>query len=122
MTALPQESAGEARLRLDKWLWHARFYKTRTLANGACAAGRIRINGAVVAKAHHAVRMGDVLTFPLGPRICIVRVLGLGVRRGPAPEARLLYEDLAPPLPSWFFVSLPLSNGCSCPIAFGAAP
>jgi ribosome-associated heat shock protein Hsp15 len=85
MTALPQETAGEARLRLDKWLWHARFYKTRTLANGACAAGRIRINGVVVAKAHHAVRMGDVLTFPLGPRICIVRVLGLGVRRDTRP-------------------------------------
>ncbi|MGZ9053285.1 MAG: S4 domain-containing protein, partial [Rhodoplanes sp.] len=52
------------RLRLDKWLWYARFYKSRTLASGACATGRMRVNGVPIAKAHQAVKAGDVLTFP----------------------------------------------------------
>jgi ribosome-associated heat shock protein Hsp15 len=84
-------------LRLDKWLWHARFCKSRTLAAKLAAAGKVRIAGSPVWKAHHAVRPGDVLTFPLGPHIRTVRILALGHRRGPAAEARGLYEDLAPP-------------------------
>jgi len=87
----------EPGLRLDKWLWHARFCKSRTLAAKLAGAGKVRIAGAPVFKAHHAVKPGDVLTFPLGPHIRTVRVLALGERRGPAPEARRLYEDLAPP-------------------------
>jgi len=86
--------------RLDKWLWFARFCKSRTLAAKLCAAGRIRSGGEVVRKAHHLVRPGDVLTFPQGPHIRVVRVLLLGERRGPATEARTLYEDLAPPVPA----------------------
>jgi ribosome-associated heat shock protein Hsp15 len=86
----------EPGLRLDKWLWHARFCKSRTLAAKLAAAGKVRIAGAPVWKAHHAVRPGDVLTFPLGPDIRTVRILALGHRRGPAVEARSLYEDLAP--------------------------
>lgn len=88
-----------ATLRLDKWLWFARFCKSRALATKLCAAGKIRIGGALVQKAHHAVRPGDVLTFPLGPHIRVIRILRLGTRRGPASEARALYEDLAPPAP-----------------------
>ena len=87
----------EPGLRLDKWLWHARFCKSRTLAAKLAGAGKVRIAGAPVFKAHHTVKPGDVLTFPLGPHIRTVRVLALGERRGPAPEARTLYEDLAPP-------------------------
>jgi ribosome-associated heat shock protein Hsp15 len=87
-------------LRLDKWLWHARFARTRSLAAKLVAAARFRINGNPTEKAHHAVRPGDVLTFPLGPHIRVIKVLALGLRRGPAPEARLLYEDLDPPKPS----------------------
>jgi ribosome-associated heat shock protein Hsp15 len=85
--------------RLDKWLWFARFCKSRTLASKLCAAGKIRIGGELVHKAHYLVRPGDVLTFPQGPHIRVVRVLQLGVRRGPATEARTLYEDLQPPQP-----------------------
>ncbi|HUL05755.1 MAG TPA: RNA-binding S4 domain-containing protein [Candidatus Acidoferrum sp.] len=85
--------------RLDKWLWFARFCKSRTLASKLCAAGKIRIGGELVHKAHYLVRPGDVLTFPQGPHIRVVRVLQLGVRRGPATEARTLYEDLEPPQP-----------------------
>ncbi|MBK8176904.1 MAG: RNA-binding S4 domain-containing protein [Rhodospirillales bacterium] len=85
-------------LRLDKWLWHARFFKSRTLAASMCATGRIRVNDVPIAKSHHAVRPGDVLTFALGPHIRLIRVRALGTRRGPASEAQTLYEDLAPPL------------------------
>jgi ribosome-associated heat shock protein Hsp15 len=85
--------------RLDKWLWFARFCKSRTLASKLCAAGKIRIDGELVHKAHHLVRAGDVLTFPQGAHIRVVRVVQLGVRRGPATEARTLYEDLSPPAP-----------------------
>ena len=86
-------------LRLDKWLWHARFARTRSLAAKLVAEARFRINGNPTEKAHHAVRAGDVLTFPLGPHIRVIKVVALGIRRGPAPEARLLYEDLEPPPP-----------------------
>lgn len=87
----------EDALRLDKWLWHARFFKTRTLAAKACNSGQVRSGGTPVSKAHHRVRVGDVLTFPQGRYIRVVKVLALGARRGPAPEARALYEDLKPP-------------------------
>ena len=93
-TASPQPGAS---LRLDKWLWQARFCKSRALASKLCAAGRVRVSGTLIHKAHQAVRIGDVLTFPQGHQIRVVRIVALGTRRGPAAEARLLYEDLAPP-------------------------
>jgi ribosome-associated heat shock protein Hsp15 len=86
-------------LRVDKWLWFARFFKSRTLAARHCAAGHVRINGTRVVKAHAPVVPGDVLIFATGSaRIHVVRVLALGTRRGPAPEARTLYLDLEPPV------------------------
>jgi ribosome-associated heat shock protein Hsp15 len=87
----------EAPARLDRWLWFARFFKSRTLATAFCETGRIRVNGIPAAKAHHPVRPGDVLTFALASRVRIVRVMALANRRGPASEARLLYEDLTRP-------------------------
>jgi ribosome-associated heat shock protein Hsp15 len=84
-------------LRLDKWLWFARFAWTRSLATRLVINGRMRINGAPTQKAHHAVKAGDVLTFPLGPHIRVIKVIALGQRRGPASEAQSLYEDLDPP-------------------------
>ena len=83
-------------IRLDKWLWFARFLKTRSLASQLCKSGKLRLNRATVGKSNAQVRAGDVLTFPLGPRIRVVRVVALGVRRGPAGEAQQLYEDLLP--------------------------
>ncbi len=82
--------------RLDKWLWYARFFKTRTRATAICRKRRIRVNRAVVAKPNHPLREGDVLTLPQASRIRVVRVLKLGERRGPAPEAQTLFEDLEP--------------------------
>ena len=86
-------------LRADRWLWFARFFKSRTLAAEACVAGRIRLNGSIVAKTNQAVRLGDVLTFSQHRAVRVVRVAALGNRRGPAAEAQALYEDLAPPEP-----------------------
>lgn len=83
-----------AALRLDKWLWYARLYKTRTLAAKLCDGGRIRVNGTIVGKAHYPVREGDVLTFVWNGRVRVLRIAALGVRRGPAVEARTLYVDL----------------------------
>ena len=84
----------EERLRLDKWLWCARFYRTRELAQAACESGRLRINGFRVEKAGREVKPGDVLTIPQRPDVVVVRVLAGATRRGPATEARQLYEIL----------------------------
>ncbi len=88
----------EASQRLDKWLWCARFFKSRSLAAKFCDEGRLRVSGQVTHKAHYAVRPGDVLTFPLGPHIRVIKILALAGRRGPASEARSLYDDLACPV------------------------
>ncbi len=90
---IPEKGA----VRLDKWLWYARFAKTRSIAARLCESGRLRLSGEIVAKPHRLVRVGDVLTFPAGGQIRTVKVTALGSRRGPAEEARRLYEDLAPP-------------------------
>ncbi len=96
---MSEASASPGELRLDKWLWHARFCRTRAMAASLAEAGKVRIAGSPIFKAHYAVRPGDVLTFPLGPHIRTVKVVALGIRRGPPAAARLLYEDLAPPPP-----------------------
>jgi ribosome-associated heat shock protein Hsp15 len=85
-----------ARLRLDKWLWQARFVKSRSLAASLIEAGSVRVNGTRVTKAGRDVTPGDTLTFPQGQRIRVVRILALGLRRGPAPEAQAMYLDLEP--------------------------
>ena len=94
---------GEASLRVDKWLWYARFFKTRSLAAKFVNGGKIRIRSGEISvratKSSHTVRVNDVLTFPKGDHIRVIKILDPGKRRGPAPEAQGLYEDLAPPQP-----------------------
>jgi ribosome-associated heat shock protein Hsp15 len=93
-------------LRLDKWLWFARLARTRSLAGKLCAAGCVAVGAHAAAKPHHPVRIGDsiIVDLPRHRRVLIVR--GLGERRGPAVEARLLYDE-TPPLgtreaaPAW---------------------
>ena len=80
--------------RLDKWLFHARFYRTRLLAQSATAAGHVRLNGMKVGKPGHVLKAGDVLTLCKGADVVAVRVLVLAERRGSAAEARALYEIL----------------------------
>lgn len=85
------------RLRLDKWLWHGRFFKTRSLAAAVVSEHGVRVNGTATRKRSTMVGAGDVLTFSQGDQVRVIRVEALGARRGPAPEARELYTDLAPP-------------------------
>jgi ribosome-associated heat shock protein Hsp15 len=86
-----------AKLRLDKWLWQARFFKSRGLAAEMIEAGSVRVNGTRVSRPGRDVGEGDTLTFPQGGRIRVVRITALGQRRGPATEAQGLYLDLEPP-------------------------
>ncbi len=85
-------------LRVDKWLWAARFFKTRSLATAACAGGKVDVNDGA-AKPARLVRVGDLLRLTRGGDKRIVKVQGLADRRGPPPVARALYEDLTPPAP-----------------------
>jgi ribosome-associated heat shock protein Hsp15 len=87
----------EASLRLDKFLWFVRLAKTRSFAQATAEAGHVRIDGRPVDRAHAAVRIGNVLSFPLHDRVRIIRVEALPPRRGPAAEARLCYTDLDAP-------------------------
>jgi ribosome-associated heat shock protein Hsp15 len=82
-------------IRIDKWLWHARFYKTRPLAQAAATSGRLCLNGNRVEKSSLSVKPGDVLTMGRGAEVLAVKICAIGVRRGPATEARLLYEILS---------------------------
>jgi ribosome-associated heat shock protein Hsp15 len=84
----------EDRQRLDKWLWFARFAKTRSLAAKLIASGFVRVNGQRAESAAKAVAVGDVITIALQRTTMVVRVAELGERRGPAPEARLLYVEV----------------------------
>ena len=86
-------------IRLDKWLWHARFFKSRSLAAAVVSGGGLRVNAEPVSKPARAVGAGDVLTFAMGDDVRVLRLLACGTRRGPAPEARALYDDLAPVVP-----------------------
>lgn len=99
------------KLRIDKWLWHARFFKTRSLAAKIVSGGKVRVNGQPVSKPAYAVSASDVLTFPQGDDVRVIKVLAMGERRGPAPEAQLLYEDLAPPKPRETLEQVPRFEG-----------
>ncbi|MEQ6248466.1 RNA-binding S4 domain-containing protein [Sulfitobacter sp. HNIBRBA3233] len=92
-------AAAAEKLRLDKWLWYARFFKTRSLAATIVAGGHVRINGTPTSKRAATVTPGDVLTFPKDDHVRVIRIEACGTRRGPAPEAQALYTDLSPPQP-----------------------
>lgn len=87
---------GTATLRLDKWLWFARVTRTRSLAAKWCAGGQVSVGGSLVVKPHHPVRVGDVVSVSNGKWRRELTVRALGVRRGPAAEARLLYDEPSP--------------------------
>ena len=94
----PTPAPERANARLDQWLWFARLAKSRSLAARLCTAGAVTINGSAATKANQPVRVGDVLVLPQGGWQLTVRVAALGARRGPAAEARLLYEEVAAPV------------------------
>ncbi len=96
------DQGAEGCQRLDKWLWYARFFKTRSLAARMVTDGKVRLavgdaRPERVTKAAQTVRVGDVLTFPQGAGVRVVRVRAPGTRRGPAAEAQALYEDVVSP-------------------------
>ena len=84
------------RIRLDKWLFFARFFKTRSLSSKQIEAGHVRVNATKVLKPATSIWIGQVLTIVQGRTVRVVEVLALGYRRGPASEAQLLYRDLTP--------------------------
>lgn len=83
--------------RIDIWLWHARFFKTRSLSTKTCRGGKVRLNGQKIIKAKSPVIVGDILSFPQPDLVRIVRISALGKRRGAASEAQALYHDMTPP-------------------------
>lgn len=85
---------GGPTLRLDKWLWHARLCKTRSLAGRLCAAGVVELAGVAVMRPAQPIRIGDRLTLSYGGWRRQLEVLALGDRRGPAVEAQLLYREI----------------------------
>ena len=84
------------KLRVDKWLWQARFFKTRSLASKVVSSGQVRINSKKVTKPSYLVAAEDVLTFAKENRIRVIEIRTLGKRRGPAVEAQELYLDRSP--------------------------
>jgi len=98
------------RQRIDKWLFFARVVKSRTLAAKLAASGCVRVNREKIAQASYPVKPGDVLTIALGRRILVYRIISSGTRRGPAEEARHLYEDLTSSDPPGLSASPPGSG------------
>ena len=83
--------------RLDKWLWHARLCKTRSLAARLCGAGAVELAGSPALRPAQPVRVGDLVVIRHGGQRRELEILGLSERRGAAPEARLLYRETAAP-------------------------
>jgi len=87
-----EELASAGHVRLDKWLWAARFFKTRSLAAEAVEGGKVHLNGSHT-KSGKTIRLGDAVTVRRGPYEWVVMVRGLSMQRGHASQARLLYEE-----------------------------
>jgi ribosome-associated heat shock protein Hsp15 len=85
--------------RIDKWLWHARFFKTRSLAQKQIASGKVRVDKDKISNASRQIKPGNVLTITLERDIRIIEIVDLAERRGPFSAAQLLYNDLSPPKP-----------------------
>lgn len=98
------QSNEAASQRIDKWLWYARFFKTRSLATKFVASGHLRLTrddkNARIEKPGFTIKPGDTLSFMIGQQVKIIHILHIGHRRGPAPEAQALYEDQSPPPPA----------------------
>jgi ribosome-associated heat shock protein Hsp15 len=91
------DEAGRAVQRIDRWLWFARFVKTRALAQRHVGKGKVRVNRTKITKPSQTVSPGDVVSFKNHDHIKVVEVIATGTRRGPASEARLLYCEINPP-------------------------
>ncbi len=92
-----QATNSQATQRIDKWLWHARIVKTRTLAQKLVSSGKVRIDREKASSPSHKLRIGNVLTITLAQQIRIPKITDMAQKRGPYSAAQLLYEDLSPP-------------------------
>jgi ribosome-associated heat shock protein Hsp15 len=92
------DEAGRAVQRIDRWLWFARFVKTRAPAQRLVGKGKVRVNRTKITKPSQTVSPGDVVSLMNRDHIKVVEVIATGTRRGPAPEARLLYCEINPPV------------------------
>jgi len=90
------QTSDDVNIRVDRWLWFARFFKSRSIAAKIVQSRKVRLNSAIIAKPSVNVRKNDILTFQQAKDIRVIKILDIGKRRGPAPEAQALYEDLAP--------------------------
>jgi ribosome-associated heat shock protein Hsp15 len=90
------DEAGRDVQRVDRWLWFARFVKTRALAQRLVAKGKVRVNRTRATKPSQPVSPGDVVSLMNRDHVKVVEVVATGTRRGPAPEARLLYCEINP--------------------------
>ena len=81
-------------IRIDKWLWFARFFKNRNLSARIVSQGKVRLNGRRITKPSTNLKKGDALTFPQGNILRLVKVSELGKRRGPFKEALTLYDEI----------------------------
>jgi len=83
--------------RIDKWLWHARFFKTRSLAQKQVSTGKIRVDREKISNPSRKVAPGNVLTITMERDVKVVEIAAIAQRRGPFSKAQLLYKDLSPP-------------------------
>ena len=97
---MAKADAAATAMRIDLFLWQARFAKTRSAAQTLATDGHIRVNGRRVERAHLPVRVGDVLTLPTSGSARVIRILALPIRRGPPAEAKALYDDLSAAAPA----------------------
>lgn len=86
----------EGAIRIDKWLWHARVVKSRSLSQKLIAGGKVRVNREKTVSASRHVKPGDVLTITLERQVCVYEIVAIGKRRGPYSEACKLYIDRSP--------------------------
>jgi ribosome-associated heat shock protein Hsp15 len=100
-----KKAMAETAIRVDKWLWHARVTKTRSLAQKLVLAGKVRINREKTVSPSKLVKVGDVLTITLERTVCVYEIAAIGGRRGPYAQARELYVDRSPPAPRIGMVS-----------------
>ena len=84
------------KIRLDTWLWYARFYKSRSLSSKVILSGKVRVNSNKIIKPASKVKINDVLTINHVNTVRIIQIESIGSRRGPASEAQALYNDLSP--------------------------
>lgn len=94
-SSVTQFETNDSTLRIDKWLWHCRFFKSRSHAARFVASGKVRVNRRPISKTAHPLKEGDILTFVHQDEVQVVLVRALGIRRGPPAEAKGLYQDLS---------------------------